>query len=218
MRMPLRPPAAIRQSQPARAAREGGHAALGAGLEVGRLGIGRHAGRLRGHAVELAHLDADHVDEADLGAGGDVAAGAHVGDAGGDGRDERAAGLGELVEDDPGEHLGEVEDAGREDRHRRRRAGERHGQDEERHAAVDELETGLGHLLVVLQRRDGAVAAREVGALGERRAGGGLVDLEDRTDLFGGAHLVLHVLDGVADHRRLHGDRLVPGADVAHLR
>ena len=144
--------------------RERRHAALGPGLEVGRLGVGRHAGRLRGKPVELAHLQTDQVDEPDLRARGDVPAGAHVGHGGAHPGDERAAGVRQLVEHDAAEQLGHVQDAGAEQRHRAGGAGLRHGQHEDGHAAVHELEAGLGHLPVVLQRRDGAVGHREVRA------------------------------------------------------
>ena len=46
--------------------------------------------------------------------------------------------------------------------HRTRRTRRWHGQDEDRHAALDDLERRLGHVAIVLQRCDRAVGDREV--------------------------------------------------------
>ncbi len=81
-----------------------------------------------------------------------------------------------------------------------------------------QLEAGLRHLAVVLQRGDGAVGHREDGALGERRAARRLVHREDRLDQLGLADLVLDVLARVAQADGLHDERHDMGLDVRRLR
>ena len=120
-------------------------------------------------------------------------AAAHVGDARLGRGDERAAGSSELQQHDRGEDLGHGHDAVADQAGRRRVAmsgigmtmiGTPRGRAPAR----------LGHVGVVLQRRDGAVDRREDRPLLERGAGHGLEHVDQRGHELGAADLVLQVL------------------------
>ena len=172
----------------------------------------------RAQPVVLAHLDADHVDEPVLRRAGEVQPAAHLGDRGADRRDHGAAGHGQLEQHDGAEQLRHVEDAGAEHAHGAGGAHLGHREHEDGAPGLGHQDVRLGHLPVVLQRRDGAVGRRPDGTLAERRPGDRLQDLDHHRRLVGRAHLVLQVLarvlEGDARHLQVAGARVhVAGRD-----
>ena len=184
---------------------QAGHHPLRPSLQIAALGVGGHAASHAQQSVAFVHLDAHHVDERYLGSAAQVQTAAHLGRRHTHAADESASRRGELEENHGAQQLRHVDDRAPERAHRPCRAHLGHRKDEDGNAGARHRHVRFGHLLVVLQRRDGTARHRVDRPFVQRGACDGLQHADERLDLIGEAHFVLHVLGAVLerDERKL---------------
>ncbi len=163
----------VQQRRPAELAEDGAHGRLGRRLLVEELAVGVAGVGPARQAVPARQVDARLVAQGHARRPVRFDHGAHVEHADAGAVEERRAGVGELVHDEAGEHLGVGDHDDGRDRRRRRRARRRRRRQDHRHLELAADEELVEAALVELQgrRRHGQAGQAAGLAAGRRHLG-----------------------------------------------